>query len=351
MSVVTLICPVYNAIDFLQDTFDSILNQSYKEFDILLVDNASTDGSSQMCDEFAESYAYGKVIVVHNEKNMGASYSRDIAIHTAKTPWVYYMDCDDAIHPELMRIGTEYILSHQNEDLDMIISEKQPIESEKMKNMAWDKIDDIALVCHEVPEKKFGERKKKYGGSIPNRFIRRNLILGVDYSEYKKRWPAFYFSDGLVTDLIFHEVKGLAYIDANVYHYRVRRGSEGSSPKNIMQLKAWTESDFEMAQYYKKWGENEIYGEVLKGYLWNSMKLYYAMYITNDYRKDILSYINDNFRTAYEEMMNTGIKLTWQQKINIKFFLFEKKMWAKTMGRLWFEMLQSINFRRGFVKI
>ena len=68
MIKISVIMPVYNAIQYLPESIESILNQSLKEFELILVDDGSSDGSSRLCDEYAEKD--DRVVVIH-QKNGG----------------------------------------------------------------------------------------------------------------------------------------------------------------------------------------------------------------------------------------------------------------------------------------
>ncbi|MCI6997562.1 MAG: glycosyltransferase [Eubacterium sp.] len=90
----TIIIPVYNCENYLSICLDSIVPQLKKEIKILLIDDGSTDGSSRICDQYAENY---ESITVCHIKNKGVSNARNIGLSMTDTDWVMFIDADDAV--------------------------------------------------------------------------------------------------------------------------------------------------------------------------------------------------------------------------------------------------------------
>lgn len=93
--LVSVIVPVYNVQKYLKDCIDSIVNQTYQNLDIILVDDGSTDDSGIICDEYAE--ADRRIHVIHKE-NGGNSDARNTGLLYAKGEWIIWVDNDDRIH-------------------------------------------------------------------------------------------------------------------------------------------------------------------------------------------------------------------------------------------------------------
>ena len=94
--LLSVIIPVYNVEKYLKRCIESILIQEWKNFDILLVDDGSTDHSPQICDDYARRYSF--VSVIHKE-NGGLSEARNTGLSYAKGEYVYFPDSDDWIEP------------------------------------------------------------------------------------------------------------------------------------------------------------------------------------------------------------------------------------------------------------
>ena len=92
MSLLTIVIPVYNAEDVLQRSMDSLLNQTVKDFDIVLVDDGSTDSSAKICDKYAKQH---KNIRAIHTNNAGTSSAKNRGINVVDTEYVTFCDSDD----------------------------------------------------------------------------------------------------------------------------------------------------------------------------------------------------------------------------------------------------------------
>lgn len=99
--LVSLVVPVYNRREYLPQCVDSLLAQSRRELEILLVDNASTDGAGALCDEYARRDT--RVTVNHLPDNLGASASRNWGIEHANGAFIGFVDSDDWIDPSMIQ--------------------------------------------------------------------------------------------------------------------------------------------------------------------------------------------------------------------------------------------------------
>lgn len=97
---VTVVVPVYNIeAEYLRRCIDSILNQSFKNFELILVDDGSTDGSGKIIDEYAS--ADSRICAIHKE-NGGSSSARNLAIAKAKGEYLSFIDSDDYVEPDFL---------------------------------------------------------------------------------------------------------------------------------------------------------------------------------------------------------------------------------------------------------
>ncbi len=94
--LVSVIINVYNCKDYLPMSLGSVREQTYKNLEVILVDDCSTDGSGEFCDEYCKQDERFRVI--HHEKNTGVSGPRNTGLKAAKGEYIYFMDSDDYIH-------------------------------------------------------------------------------------------------------------------------------------------------------------------------------------------------------------------------------------------------------------
>ena len=106
----SVIVPVYNTEKYLRDCIDSILAQTYKNFEIILVDDGSTDNSPIICDEYAQKYSI--ISVIHKE-NCGLLHTRKVGFGVARGEYVTYVDSDDYIEPDMYQYMMGKITEHE----------------------------------------------------------------------------------------------------------------------------------------------------------------------------------------------------------------------------------------------
>ena len=107
--LISVIVPVYNVERYLDQCLESIVNQSYRHLEILVVDDGSTDNSGMMCDRWAERDE--RIRVIH-QPNGGLSAARNSALDVMKGEWVIMVDSDDLLHPEATATLVKAITQH-----------------------------------------------------------------------------------------------------------------------------------------------------------------------------------------------------------------------------------------------
>ena len=101
MPQISVIVPVYRVEKYIHRCVDSILAQTFQDFELILVDDGSLDSSGVICDEYAQKDS--RIRVIHKE-NGGLSSARNAGIEVAKGEYLFFIDSDDVIHPDCLRI-------------------------------------------------------------------------------------------------------------------------------------------------------------------------------------------------------------------------------------------------------
>ena len=110
---VTIGIPVYRSVDYIQDTMNSALNQSFSDIEFLIVDDCGHDGTMDVISHFQTSLPRGTDIrILVNEKNKGVSYSRNRIIDEARGRFLYFMDSDDTIEPNTIQLLYDAVIKH-----------------------------------------------------------------------------------------------------------------------------------------------------------------------------------------------------------------------------------------------
>ena len=133
--LISIVVPVYNVCEYLDTCVESVINQTYCLWELILIDDESTDGSSKKCDEW--SLRDKRIQVVHNQ-HCGPASARNVGIRIAKGDYLYFMDSDDWIEPDAM----EFMLTGMHDThADIVccgIFFDYPIHSKKKAYVARD---------------------------------------------------------------------------------------------------------------------------------------------------------------------------------------------------------------------
>ncbi|CCY81073.1 glycosyltransferase [Prevotella sp. CAG:1185] len=135
MTLISIIIPVYNSENTINRCVDSILNQTFRNWELLLIDDGSTDRSGDICDQYA---AIDSRIKVFHKENGGVSSARNVGLDNVSGTWVTFSDCDDEILNDAFDLYDRIIKKHNNIDLiccGYIICNK----SGCLKNISCDK--------------------------------------------------------------------------------------------------------------------------------------------------------------------------------------------------------------------
>lgn len=164
-SLVSIIVPLFNAKQYIGRCLDSIINQSYKEIEIIIVDDGSTDGSGQLCDEIQAKDS--RVVVVH-KKNEGVSKARNAGLEKAKGKYIVFLDVDDLMKNNFIENiyqKNEFPLVVGGYELFGIKSGSEGPE----KNMSINVEMELALLWNKKPE--------YYWWFVWGKLFRRDIIV------------------------------------------------------------------------------------------------------------------------------------------------------------------------------
>jgi len=126
--VVSIIVPVYNAEKTIRRCVDSVLNQGYRDFELLLVDDGSKDASGGICDEYARQDA--RVCVIHKE-NSGVSDTRNMALERARGKYIQFLDSDDWITPDATSLMER---AAEENGCDMVIADFYRVAGDRVSH-------------------------------------------------------------------------------------------------------------------------------------------------------------------------------------------------------------------------
>ena len=167
--MVTIIVPIYNAEKTLHRCIDSVLCQEYSDFELLLVNDGSSDSSGDICREYAQKDSRIQLI---DKPNTGVSASRNLAISMARGTYLQFLDSDDWITPNATRLLVE---AAQKYHCDMVISDFYRVAKERVSPKG-DIDEDCVLTLEEFAAHMIENPADFYYGVLWNKLYRRDII-------------------------------------------------------------------------------------------------------------------------------------------------------------------------------
>lgn len=136
----TVFMPVFNGEDYIEDTIRSILNQSYEDFEFLIIDDGSTDSSISKIEKFKDN----RIRIIKNHENKGLPYTRNLGLELSKGNFIAFMDSDDLAHKDRLKIQLDFLREQQH--IDIVSCRVKNISKEytyldAQKNMDKDKVE------------------------------------------------------------------------------------------------------------------------------------------------------------------------------------------------------------------
>jgi glycosyltransferase involved in cell wall biosynthesis len=220
--LITVIIPVYNVEQHLEECISSVLTQEYKDFEIVLVNDGSTDNSPAICDEFAKKDA--RVIVIH-KKNEGVGFARNSGIRAARGKYLYFLDSDDFIESNFFEI----VISDTTKNYDVVqFGFNRVSQIGKHLNTCIPEAMEINNL-HAEKEKLAQMLDSGTGLAVWDKLIKREVLVKNNlFFDNKKRGEDFTFIIQL-----FQNINGIYVINKSLINYRIIMGSGKKFDPNL----------------------------------------------------------------------------------------------------------------------
>lgn len=214
MSKVSIIMPVYNAEKFLNEAIESVLNQTYTDFELLLINDKSTDNSKEICREYSEKDSR-IVLLENNSENHGPGPARNIGLDYATGEYIYFMDADDWIDINLLLYAVNR-MRETNADIvqfGVMYEQNDEINSEQY---CW---RGKNFLTKDEIKKDFFNFWKENRNSLWIHLFRRDVVKTIKFENIISGEDISYTLDA------FSKAERIAYIENVLYHYRYVEGS------------------------------------------------------------------------------------------------------------------------------
>lgn len=211
MDLISVIVPVYNVEQYLKDCIDSVISQTYKNIEIILIDDGSTDYSGTICDDYQTKD--NRIKVIHKE-NGGLSSARNCGIDTASGKFITFVDSDDIIQPKYIEYLYNALIAYDADFSWCYFNYAKKL----IKDLtASDEFKPVLLVGCEFYNE---EAYKKGGVNSTAKLFKREIFSKIRFSDGRIHEDAF-----LYNDLLKNKFERVVLIENELYIYRLHNNS------------------------------------------------------------------------------------------------------------------------------
>ena len=211
--LVSIIVPVYKVEQYLKRCMDSVLNQTYKNIEVILVNDGSPDSCPALCDEYAKIDS--RVRVIHKE-NGGLSSARNVALDSVKGDYIFFVDSDDWLALDTLEVLNEYL----EEDYDMISFQRTYLTEEKVVEKGEKNPKDMD-VSQYIDASFLG----RYDFFVTTKIFKAEVFNNIRFLEGRN------YEDLEIMHRLFLNMKKVAGLDYFLYYYW--KGNEGAITNTI----------------------------------------------------------------------------------------------------------------------
>ena len=235
-SLISVIIPIYNVEAYLKRCVDSVINQTYKNLEIILVDDGSPDNCPQICDDYAKQDS--RVKVVHKE-NGGLSDARNAGLKIAKGEYISFIDSDDWINLEMFKRMVEVAIDKNADIVECNVYNAYDSYIEKYNTDQYDEyIDNYSIIEAYIKDYKIKT-------VVWNKIYKKELLNGIEFALGK------YNEDEFFTYQVLAKARSYVHLEDYYYNYYQREGSIMGSSFSLKKLDS-LEGAVNRAMYIKE---------------------------------------------------------------------------------------------------
>jgi len=264
----SFIVPVYNVEKYLRECLDSVLSQTYTGYEVICINDGSTDGSLTILEEYAEQNERIKIIT---QENQGLSAARNKGIREASGDYIFFLDSDDWIEPNALEIlaqkqrGEDLVCFNGRRVFEDGRTEEPDSGIEETQMTGWEYYNKYALL----------PRKFHFVCSVLRLYCREYILKNNLFFE-----EGIYHEDNLFTPLAYYYAQTVKVIPDCLYVYRIRKGSimQTTNAQRLLDLITVANKlsdffilirDIDKSQLYR-----EVAGEYFGAFTSNNVKLF-----------------------------------------------------------------------------
>lgn len=232
--MLSIIIPVYNTEQYLSACIDSVLAQTYADYELLLVDDGSTDRSGEVCDDYALK---DERIRVFHKENGGVSSARNLGIDNANGDWICFLDADDTLVPDSLSTYTESL----PDNIDLVTTKYQIKDESGRVIIDYSKFDDREFELNDFLFELFTLKKHEYQGYIWGKLLRGSVIRDKNI---RFRENIYFNEDRLfIVEFVCASKKNILYRNHLSYNYILHQTNATSSLSKVYNKRFVTDFD------------------------------------------------------------------------------------------------------------
>ena len=285
--LISIIIPVYNTEKYLEKCIKSVLNQSIKNIEVILIDDGSTDGSGIICDKYAK--IDNRIIVIHQE-NKGVSTARNAGIQKSTGEYIGFVDADDYIESNMFEILCNNI---NNCNSDIVICNYNLIKKNKVQGKNFRNIKEI------ITREKFlyNMANNTFNGFLWNKLYKKSIILKNNLKLDEK----ISYCEDFVFNVEYSQfVNKASVVNYRLYNYVQRKES--------VVNRAFSSKRLDVLNSY-----NKIIDK-LKNYNTSIVRKYEILYTEEAIRLENL-YLKSKYRNEYDYKIIKDAKRKYFKKV------------------------------------
>lgn len=308
--LISVIVPVYNVEKYLKKCVDSITSQTYKNLEIFLVDDGSTDSSGQICNEFEKNDARIKVI---HKKNGGLSDARNAGLDRAKGQYYAFIDSDDYIQDNTIEIMLNAIKKNKSEiavcNMVRFLEEGETVQF-------------YCPTDHEVLYQGNQRYKTLNQPSVCNKLFEAKLFEGIRFPKGK------YYEDTFVYHEVLYRANNIVLTGTDSYWYLSREDSIVGQPQYTERYFDFIEAVYKRADFLLK-HDVQPYAKEACLSLYAAIANAESNIEENTKTIEKFSIARKQYTLAYNELMKTKNQIGIKQKLRLMLLKYFPKLHVK----------------------
>lgn len=315
MVKISLIIPLYNGEKYLRDCLDSVVNQTFKDFECLLVNDGSTDRTSQIIQDYSKKDTRFKII---DQPNAGVSAARNKGMELAKADYLMFLDQDDMFHPQAMELLYKVATEKQ---ADVAAFNFKTVEDDfVLDNPPLYDLDYLDVKVSDHPFETFFPTPKGSNVMMWVRIYQKKAIKGIEFPVGVQ--PA---EDSVFTLKVFYNIKSYAKVELPLLFYRDSSTSVMKQGRTLKYLTAHLKAGEILYDYFI--GQNRLEGKMKQ-----TMDYYVARFFYKTCLSQILRQV-PNKQLRHEMLKFAQTKLT-ELYITNKFDLSQLDLRKRLVAKL-----------------